>query len=288
MGQTMRVLQFLVRDQFRRPYTWAGFLLGMGSTLIFTKNILDYAELRREPIQFLEPLFLLLGQPGYFTLLLIGILLSLANTPFFSSATTSCFLRTSRKKWCRGTFLYMAFTIFLFSLTMLITSILLCFSSAYPKNLWSDPVFNAMRHQSDTYRHFGFVIMLPEMLFQALTPMSAFLWASLLFFLYVFFLGSIMYIGNLWKGKWCGCGMALLIHAIGDILIQESFNLNYPIFSLLAYAIPAYRSFSGDFLSLTSSYTSILLFTLLIISCWWVAKKLTGIHDVKVLEENRE
>ena len=84
------------------------------------------------PVQAIEPFLWTFGDGTAVLLSSMLLLLLFSDLPKMTSVTPYQLIRTTKKKWLLGQFVYITFV------TILLFTAVLCMKDSYPGNLWSD------------------------------------------------------------------------------------------------------------------------------------------------------
>ena len=264
MRDSFSVLLFMIKDQFMKIQVCCGFLLGIIISFQPVMSLISYSQQVNGKIQILESFITLLSMRHNMAFLILGFLLCSSNAPFVTSGTVYALMRTTRKKWFHSSFVYIGFLAFSYIAILLLFSIILSSGVSFIKNEWSETVYYVARYVPEEAVKLSLGIELGPLIFENLTPLSASLYSSILFFLYCFFLGCVMCIGNSFKGKFYGWSVAVLIHGVGYILISDAWG-SFPVLSPMAHALLNLHDIYKGNLSINSLPFSLAVFILLLI-----------------------
>lgn len=264
--QIIRIMMEHVRARRRSPRIYMGFLVGIGFMMMPIQRYLQYAAALDSPVNVLEPFIMILSEGENLAFIALGLLLILSDAPFMTRRTPYVIMRTSRRRYAAGSFLYMLFMSAAYFVSLLLFSMIAAGKQAYWGNFWSNPMYQLTQKTTTAdlmdscHVYFAYPYITSN-----LSPFSAAMHVFLLCFLYVMILASIMFVLNSIKGRIWGSIAALLVHAAGYVMIIESI-FYIPRYSLLANALLASQSFSSaDGKALTFGYSYVFLLAVLAI-----------------------
>ena len=90
------------------------------------------------PVQAIEPFLWTFGDGTAVLLSSMLLLLLFSDLPKMTPVTPYQLIRTTKKKWLLGQFVYITFVTILYTCFMLLFTSVLCMKDSYPGNLWSD------------------------------------------------------------------------------------------------------------------------------------------------------
>jgi len=266
MMQIIRIMLEHCRARRRSLRIFMGFLVGIAFMMMPIQRYLLYAAALDSPVNALEPFIMILSEGKNLAFIVLGLLLVLSDAPFMTRRTPYVIMRTSRRRFAAGSFLYMFFMSAAYLLSLLLFSAIAVSKQAYWGNFWSNPMYQLTQRTTtaDIMDYYRVYFAYPHIT-STLSPFSAAVHVFLLCFLYVIILASIMFVLNSIKGRIWGSIAALLVHAIGYVMILESM-FYVPRYSLLANALLVSQSFSSvDGKALTFGYSYAFLLVVLLV-----------------------
>ena len=245
----------LLREQFlfenRTCRMWLG--IGMGVSLFFfsVQQFMEFVQLRGEPANIFDGFLYSATDPQSSMLIVLGYLFLLSDAPFVNERTLQLVIRTSRKIWNSSCIMYIGLMAFFYYGTILLLSMLLLAENGYWGESWSIPLSQVA--QNGNLMIFRFSVSFPYWNFmQEYSPIHA---CALVFIgncLYAFFMGCMLYLGNLGMKYSLGTWAVLFVHFSGYIARRE-WN---PKWSLQSYSSPAEN---GNFFPLAVLAVAIVL-----------------------------
>lgn len=232
-----------------------GYLLGFAIMGYWMSNFLGYAVETGEPINILETFCVIEQHYVNMLFLVLGWLLVIADAPFITGNVYLLLYRCGRRRWNMGMLFYLLIQAFLYVLAMAVFTIVISSFYGFAGNMWSSPVYSLAQ---DAGNHIGvkYNITFPWLaMMKAMTVPQAFAVTFLFLYLYLVFLGVLLYT------------VALLFHGIAGIVVVMGVHLTGYLrmmdghieSSLLARAIP------GNFIDGTFGWwLSAVLFLVLI------------------------
>lgn len=213
-----------------------GFLLGIALFGYWLNLFLQYAREIGEPVNILEAFIVVEHHHKSILFLILGWLLIVSDAPFIKRNTYLMLYRSSRKKWNMAMLQYIIIQAFLYVAGIAVVSVAASTLFGFYGNLWSSPVYNLAM---DTANHLGvkYNISFPwANLMKAMTVPQAFVVTFVFLYLYLVFLGFLLYGCNLLLKEIYGVLIVFGIQISGYLLQQEGIEQ----LSLMAKSIPGY------------------------------------------------
>lgn len=213
-----------------------GFLLGIALFGYWLNLFLQYAREIGEPVNILEAFIVVEHHHKSILFLILGWLLIVSDAPFIKRNTYLMLYRSSRKKWNMAMLQYIIIQAFLYVAGIAAVSVAASTLFGFFGNLWSSPVYNLAM---DTANHLGvkYNISFPwANLMKAMTVPQAFVVTFVFLYLYLVFLGFLLYGCNLLLKEIYGVLIVFGIQISGYLLQQEGIAQ----LSLMAKSIPGY------------------------------------------------
>ena len=98
----------------------------------------DRHETYDTPVQAIEPFLWTFGDGTAVLLSSLLLLLLFSDLPKMTPVTPYQLIRTTKKKWLFGQFIYVTLVTILYTVLMLLFTSVLCMQNSYPGNLWSE------------------------------------------------------------------------------------------------------------------------------------------------------
>ena len=196
MKQVFGIVRYNFFGFFRNPKVIFTFLLEFVLSFLLTGRIMIVMETYDTPVQAIEPFLLF------------------SDLPKMTPVTPYQLIRTTKKKWLFGQFIYVTLVTILYTVLMLLFTSMLCMQNSYPGNLWSETA--AMLG----YSSLGKNLQVPSTVrvMESISPYGCMLQVFLLLFCYSLTLSFVILVGNLYKGKTKGMIFGLFYSVYGFLL----------------------------------------------------------------------
>ena len=191
MKQVLGIVHYNFFGYFRNPKVIFTFLLEFVLSFLLTGRIMVVMENYDTPVQAVEPFLWTFGDGTAVLLSSLLLLLLFSDLPKMTPVTPYQLIRTTKKKWLLGQFIYIILV------TALYTVLMLLFTSVLGKNLQVPSTVRVM---------------------ESISPYGCMLQVFLLLFCYSLTLGFVILVGNLYKGKTKGMVFGLLYSVFGFLL----------------------------------------------------------------------
>lgn len=251
MGSCVVITKGLFEQERRKGRVVMGYLLGLAIMGYWTSNYLKFALDIGEPINILETFCVVEQHYVNMLFLILGWLFVIADAPFIQGNTYLLLYRCGRRRWNMGMIFYILiqalfYTVFMATFTVVISSF-----NGYIGNIWSSPVYSLAM---DAGNNIGvkYNITFPYvMMMKTMTVPQAFAVTFLFLYLYLAFLGVLLYVCNLLFFGIAGTVLVMGVHLLGYLQMMDG----YTDFSLLARAV------QGNFIDGTECFwLSVVLF----------------------------
>ncbi len=213
-----------------------GFLLGIALFGYWLSLFFQYALDIGEPVNVLEAFIVVEHHHKSILFLVVGWLLMISDAPFVKKNTYLSLYRSSRKKWNAAMLQYIMIQAFLYVAGIAAVSVSVSTLLGFWGNMWSSPVYHLAM---DTGNQLGvkYNITFPWVnVMRAMTVPQAFLLTFVFLFLYLAWIGFLLYVCNLLLKEIYGILIVFGIQISGYLFQQEGFSY----VSLMAKAIPGY------------------------------------------------
>ena len=213
-----------------------GFLLGIALFGYWLSLFFQYALDIGEPVNVLEAFIVVEHHHKSILFLVVGWLLMISDAPFVKKNTYLSLYRSSRKKWNAAMLQYIMIQAFLYVAGIAAVSVSVSTLLGFWGNMWSNPVYHLAM---DTGNQLGvkYNITFPWVnVMRAMTVPQAFLLTFVFLFLYLAWIGFLLYVCNLLLKEIYGILIVFGIQISGYLFQQEGFSY----VSLMAKAIPGY------------------------------------------------
>ena len=152
MKQVLGIVHYNFFGYFRNPKVIFTFLLEFVLSFLLTGRIMVVMENYDTPVQAVEPFLWTFGDGTAVLLSSLLLLLLFSDLPKMTPVTPYQLIRTTKKKWLLGQFIYIILVTALYTVLMLIFTSVLCMKDSYPGNLWSETA--AMLGYSELVKNF--------------------------------------------------------------------------------------------------------------------------------------
>ncbi len=213
-----------------------GFLLGIALFGYWLSLFFQYALDIGEPVNVLEAFIVVEHHHKSILFLVVGWLLMISDAPFVKKNTYLSLYRSSRKKWNAAMLQYIMIQAFLYVAGIAAVSVSVSTLLGFWGNMWSSPVYHLAM---DTGNQLGvkYNITFPWVnVMRAMTVPQAFLLTFVFLFVYLAWIGFLLYVCNLLLKEIYGILIVFGIQISGYLFQQEGFSY----VSLMAKAIPGY------------------------------------------------
>lgn len=199
---------------FQTPKVIFTFLLEFVLSFLLTGRIMAVMENYNTPVQAIEPFLWTFGDGTAVLLSSLLLLLLFSDLPKLTPLTPYQLVRTTKRKWLFGQFVYVILVTVLYTVFMLLFTTVLCMKNSYPGNLWSETA--AMLG----YSELGKNLQVPSTVrvMESISPYGCMVQVFLLLFCYSLTLSFVILVGNLYKGKTKGMVLGLLYSIFGFLL----------------------------------------------------------------------
>ena len=138
MKQTLGIVRYNFFGFFRNPKVIFTLFLEFVLSFLLTGRIMVVMDNYNTPVQAIEPFLWTFGDGTAVLLSSMLLLLLFSDLPKMTPVTPYQLIRTTKKKWLLGQFVYITFVTILYTCFMLLFTSVLCMKDSYPGNLWSD------------------------------------------------------------------------------------------------------------------------------------------------------
>lgn len=231
-----RQILFFARYSFsgwhRNPRVWITFSLALVMCLMLSDQMLARAQIYNASIQVLESYIWTFGDARSVMISALLLLLLFTDLPLLGSEVPYCLIRTNRRSWLAGQYIYAAAGTVIYNFFLLAAELFLAAPWSYPGNVWSQ-TSASMAYGAEA----NAVVPVSLKAMESAAPYECAAVVFLLMLFYSMFLVSFMLFLNLSLGRGAG--------VIGGILLNLSGYLLTPAFLMHILDIPkslAYRA----------------------------------------------
>lgn len=136
--QVFYIAQSNFRKWHKNPQIIMCFLLAFVFCFLLSDKVMQFAQSRDTHLQGMEAFIWTFGDSQSVLAISMLLLLLFSDMPNLSNEVPYFMVRTDRKVWMLGQILYLLSATFCFMFFILVATILLSASRAYPANMWSD------------------------------------------------------------------------------------------------------------------------------------------------------
>ena len=138
MKQVFGIVRYNFFGFFRNLKVIFTLFLEFVLSFLLTGKIMVVMDNYNTPVQAIEPFLWTFGDGTAVLLSSMLLLLLFSDLPKMTPVTPYQLIRTTKKKWLLGQFVYITFVTILYTCFMLLFTSVLCMKNSYPGNLWSD------------------------------------------------------------------------------------------------------------------------------------------------------
>lgn len=256
MGSFAVIIKGMFRQEQRNVRVIMGYLLGFAIVGYWMSGFLRYAADTGEPVNILEAFCVVEQHYVNMLFLVLGWLLVVADAPFMKGNIYLLLYRCGRKRWNMGMFFYILMQAFFYTAAMAAFTIIISSFLGFVGNMWSSSVYSLAR---DVTNNIGakYNITFPWLvMMNVMSVPQAFAVTFLFLYLYLAFMGVLLYAAALLFSGIAGMVAVIGVHLTGYLRMMDGYTET----SLLARAVP------GNFIDGTLSYwQSAALFLALIV-----------------------
>lgn len=244
MGSFAVITKGMFQQEQRSGRVVMGYLLGFAVMGYWIACFLRYAADTGEPVNILEAFCVVEQHYVNMLFLVLGWLLVVADAPFINGNLYLLLYRCGRKRWNMGMLFYIFTQAFFYTGAMAAFSIVVSSPFGFAGDIWSSPVYAlALDIGNNIGVKYNITFPWLEMM-KAMSVPQAFAVTFLFFYLYLAFMGVLLYTFALLFSGNGGMAAVMGVHLAGYLRMMDGHTET----SLLARAIP------GNFIDGTLSY----------------------------------
>ena len=244
MGSFAVIKKGMFQQEQRSGRVVMGYLLGFAVMGYWIACFLRYAADTGEPVNILEAFCVVEQHYVNMLFLVLGWLLVVADAPFIKGNLYLLLYRCGRKRWNMGMLFYIFVQAFFYTGAMAAFSIIVSSPFGFAGDIWSSPVY-ALALDVGNNLGVKYNITFPWLeMMKAMSVPQAFAVTFLFFYLYLAFMGVLLYTFALLFSGNGGMVAVMGVHLAGYLRMMDGHTET----SLLARAIP------GNFIDGTLSY----------------------------------
>ncbi|MDE7311876.1 MAG: hypothetical protein K2N87_09740 [Eubacterium sp.] len=244
MGNIAVIVKGMLKQEQTSGRVFMGYLLGFAIMGYWMSGFLRYVADTGEPANILEAFCVVEQHYVNMLFLVLGWLLVVADAPFIKGNLYLLLYRCGRRRWNMGMLFYILIQAFFYTAAMAAFTIILSSFFGFAGNMWSSPVYALAL---DVANNLGtkYNITFPWLaMMKAMSVPQAFAVTFLFLYLYLAFIGVLLYTAALLLSGIAGMVVVMAVHLAGYLQMMDG----QTAVSLLARAVP------GNFIDGTQSY----------------------------------
>lgn len=244
MGSFAVIIKGMFWQEQRSGRVIMGYLLGYAIMGYWMSGFLRYAADTGEPINILETFCVVEQHYVNMLFLVLGWLLVVADAPFMKGNIYLLLYRCGRKRWNMGMLFYILMQAFLYTAAMAVFTIIISSFFGFAGNMWSSPLYSLALDAANSIG-VRYNITFPWLaMMKTMSVPQAFAVTFLFLYLYLAFMGALLYAAALLFSGTAGMAVVMGGHLAGYLRMMDGYTET----SLLARAVP------GNFIDGTLSY----------------------------------
>ena len=244
MGSFAVIIKGMFWQEQRSGRVIMGYLLGYAIMGYWMSGFLRYAADTGEPINILETFCVVEQHYVNMLFLVLGWLLVVADAPFMKGNIYLLLYRCGRKRWNMGMLFYILMQAFLYTAAMAVFTIIISSFFGFAGNMWSSPLYSLALDAANSIG-VRYNITFPWLaMMKTMSVPQAFAVTFLFLYLYLAFMGALLYATALLFSGIAGMAVVMGGHLAGYLRMMDGYTET----SLLARAVP------GNFIDGTLSY----------------------------------
>lgn len=234
MGNGWMVTKGLFAQELKTGRVVMGYFLGAAVMGYWMSNFLKYADACGEPINILETFCVVEQHYLNLLFLVLGWLLVVADAPFIRGNTYLLLYRCGRGTWNRGMLSYLLLQAFLYTAAMAGFTVAVSSFFGYMGTVWSSPVYSLAMDAANSIGVKYNVTFPWAAMMRGMSVPQAFATVFWFLYLYLVFLGVLLFVCNLLLPGGAGMVLTMGVHLVGYLRMMDG----YVSMSLLARAVP--------------------------------------------------
>lgn len=236
MGSLAVIIKGMFRQEQRSGRVMMGYLLGFAIMGYWMRGFLQYAADTGEPINILETFCVVEQHYVNMLFLVLGWLLVVADAPFMKGNIYLLLYRCGRKRWNMGMFFYILMQAFLYTAAMAAFTIMIGSFFGFAGNMWSSPAYSLALDVTNSIGTKYNITFPWLMMMRTMSVPEAFAVTFLFLYLYLAFMGALLYAAALLVSGIAGMVVVIGGHLVGYLRMMDGDAET----SLLARAVPGY------------------------------------------------
>lgn len=236
MGSVAVILKGMFWQEQRSGRVIMGYLLGYAIMGYWMSGFLRYAADTGEPINILETFCVVEQHYVNMLFIVLGWLLVVADAPFIKGNIYLLLYRCGRKRWNMGMFFYILVQAFLYTAAMAAFTIMIGSFFGFAGNMWSSPAYSLALDVTNSIGTKYNITFPWLMMMRTMSVPEAFAVTFLFLYLYLAFMGALLYAAALLVSGIAGMVVVIGGHLVGYLRMMDGDTET----SLLARAVPGY------------------------------------------------
>lgn len=221
MIAALNVAAYNFRLWKKNPRVIIAFSLAFILCFLLSDKVVRFADANDTVMQVFEPFIWTFSDSNSILLASLLLIFLFADMPFISSGTPLFLVRTKRRTWLIGQFIYIIGATLVYLIFVLFSTSIICMNKTFPGNIWSETAARL------GYSGAGEKIAVPATVktMEMSTPYACMIVIFGLMLMYILFLVFVMMVFNLYKGQRAGMIAVLGISVYGFVLSPETFKV---------------------------------------------------------------
>ena len=236
MGSVAVILKGMFWQEQRSGRVIMGYLLGYAIMGYWMSGFLRYAADTGEPINILETFCVVEQHYVNMLFIVLGWLLVVADAPFIKGNIYLLLYRCGRKCWNMGMFFYILVQAFLYTAAMAAFTIMISSFFGFAGTMWSSPAYSLALDVTNSIGTKYNITFPWLMMMRTMSVPEAFAVTFLFLYLYLAFMGALLYAAALLVSGIAGMVVVIGGHLVGYLRMMDGDTET----SLLARAVPGY------------------------------------------------
>lgn len=236
MGSVAVILKGMFWQEQRSGRVIMGYLLGYAIMGYWMSGFLRYAADTGEPINILETFCVVEQHYVNMLFIVLGWLPVVADAPFIKGNIYLLLYRCGRKRWNMGMFFYILVQAFLYTAAMAAFTIMISSFFGFAGTMWSSPAYSLALDVTNSIGTKYNITFPWLMMMKTMSVPEAFAVTFLFLYLYLAFMGALLYAAALLVSGIAGMVVVIGGHLVGYLRMMDGDTET----SLLARAVPGY------------------------------------------------
>lgn len=209
-------------------------LLAIVTTVYQSLVYIDYVDSLNESINIFETYIMVMNNRWHIILLYICGMILFADAPFMNNNSLYVVSRVGRYSWSLGMAIYILMASIVYSLVILLTTVICSASYSYGGDIWSRPMVSLLdgsayiKGAPTMFTNYNFALLH--------TPMEAAIMGLILFMLLMCMVGMMLFALNIINGKVLGFAVASITYFVGFLISEDNIVKFFPFHnSILDY-----------------------------------------------------